>query len=146
MKGEYYNESNEATETIQYDFVKPTNFKKATKTKSYLFIIALLIIVFGVFLIIFKKQGYNFLVKGKENLEIIPNIKRIDSKDSKNLKDVKLNQVKENPIDKLNREKKIRNKIDGKKDIIDKNKKEKTIKVQSNSRKENNSQIPLKKK
>ena len=145
MKGEYYNESNEATETIQYDFVKPTNFKKATKTKSYLFIIALLIIVFGVFLIIFKKQGYNFLVKGKENLEIIPNIKRTDSKDSKNLKDVKLNQVKENPIDKLNREKKIRNRIDGKKDIIDKNKKEKTIKVQSNGRKENNSQMPLKK-
>ena len=146
MKGEYYNESNEATETIQYDFDKQTNYKKETKTKSYLFIIALLIIVFGVFLIIFKKQGYNFLVKGKENLEIIPNIKRIDSKDSKNLKDVKLNQVKENPIDKLNREKKIRNKIDGKKDIIDKNKKEKTIKVQSNGRKENNSQIPLKKK
>ena len=137
------NESSEATETIQYDFVKPENFHKA-KPNRYLFIIALLIIVFGVFLIIFKQQGYNFLVKEKKNLEIFPKINRMNSKDSKNLKNVKLNQVKENPKDKWNKEKKIKNTIDRKKGIIDKNKKEKSIKIRSSYRREKNTQIPLK--
>ena len=138
MKEENYN-NKEETETIQYDFVKPANLQKTTKPKSFLFIITLLIIVFGVFLIIFKKQGYNFLIKKNESLEIIPNVQRIKPKDSK-----KLNQVKENSFDKWNKEKKIRNNIDGKKGI-DKNKKEKSIKVKRESRREKNSQIPLKK-
>ena len=144
MKVKNYNETNDATETIQYDFVKPEYFHKPSKSKSILLIIALLIIVFGVLLIIFKKQGYNFLVKGKKNLEIFPNINKVDSKDSKNLTNVKLNQVKENLKVKLNTEKKIQNIIDAKKAIIDKNKKEKLIKVGSNDVKEKNSQIPLK--
>ena len=107
MKEENYN-NKEETETIQYDFVKPANLQKTTKPKSFLFIITLLIIVFGVFLIIFKQQGYNFLLKEKKNLEIFPKINRMNSKDSKNLKNVKLNQVKENPKDKWNKEKKLK--------------------------------------
>ena len=144
MKVKNYNETNDATETIQYDFVKPEYFHKPSKSKSFLLIIVLLIIVLGVLLIIFKKQGYNFLVKGKKNLEIFPKINKVDLKDSKNLTNVKLNQVKENLKVKLNTEKKIQNIIDGKKAIIDKNKKEKLIKVGSNDVKEKNSQIPLK--
>ena len=141
MKDENYNEScnivdkknkeisslsyqNEATETIQYDFIKPTNLPKTSKKKAFFFTVTLLIIIFGVFLIIFKKQGYNFLIKDKDSLEYVYNIKKKDYS-----KDLIVNKEKENFKDKGNIDKKNeKNKIENKINIKDKNKKEKQIK------------------
>ena len=90
------------TETVQYDFIKPTNMtKKSSNIKFIFFIIVLLIIVIGVYLFIQKKDDLSFMnVKSKDELENISNKKRLDSKDEK------LNIDKD--IDKDNKEKNLK--------------------------------------
>ena len=110
-----------STETVQYDFIKPTNLKKQTSNlKFFFFIIVLLFILFCVYLFIQKNENSNLRKeKNQIGLENYSNKKRLDSKDEQLKKDKDKDSSKNDKKDKEDKE--MKNKKDKGKEKDDKN-------------------------